>query len=77
MANETGRPTVQDKFLSELRKNKIPVTIHIVNGYQLNGIIILGYDSFVITVEAAGKPMMIYKHAISTISPEKKAEETN
>ncbi len=60
---------LQDAFLNAARKAKTPVTIHVINGYQIKNAVITGYDSFVITVEAGGEQMMIYKHAVSTVTP--------
>ena len=74
MANETRQPNRQDQFLNKLRKEKREVTIHIVNGYQLNPVKITGYDNFVIMAEAGGKETMIYKHAVSTVTPEGTAQ---
>lgn len=59
---------LQDIFLNESRKNKIPVTIHLTNGFQLRGNV-KGFDSFTVIIDSDGKQMMIYKHAISTITP--------
>jgi len=59
---------LQDVFLNQLRKDYVPVTIHLVNGFQLKGII-KGFDNFVVILESEGKQMMIYKHAISTVTP--------
>ena len=59
---------LQDHFLNQVRKDGIPVTIHLVNGFQIKGIV-RGFDSFVILVDAMGKQQMLYKHAISTITP--------
>ena len=50
MANE-GRSNLQDEFLNRMRKSRTPVTIHVINGYQLNHIKILSYDSYVILAE--------------------------
>ena len=61
---------LQDIFLNGARKNKVLVTIHITNGFQLRGII-TGFDSFIVVLESEGKQLMIYKHAISTITPYK------
>ncbi|MFA9397165.1 MAG: RNA chaperone Hfq [Clostridiaceae bacterium] len=61
---------LQDLFLNEARKNKIPVTIFLVNGFQLKGLV-KGFDNFIVLLESDGKQMMIYKHAISTINPSK------
>lgn len=64
---------LQDIFLNGARKNKIPVTIHLTNGFQIRGTV-TGFDSFTVvlcvTSNNDGKQqMLIYKHAISTISP--------
>ena len=70
-----GKPlNLQDAFLNAARRDRIPVTIHVTNGYQINNALIIGYDSFVVLAEAEGKQMLIYKHAISTISPQKRVE---
>lgn len=46
---------LQDTFLNSLRKEKIPVTVHVVNGYQLNHLLIISFDSYAILAEAGGK----------------------
>ncbi len=60
--------TLQDQFLNEIRKREERVTIIMINGYQLNNVKLIGFDSFALLVESDGKQMLIYKHAISTIS---------
>ena len=65
---------LQDVFLNHVRKQKMEVTIHVTNGFQINHATILGYDNFVILAECGGKQMLIYKHAVSTISPVEKIE---
>lgn len=65
---------LQDTFLNQVRREQMPVTIHVTNGYQINNAVIQGYDSFVILAEAEGKQLMIYKHAVSTISPQRRVE---
>lgn len=59
---------LQDAVLSEVRRDKVPVTLFLMNGFQLRGII-TGYDSFVVVLVSEGKQQMIYKHAISTLVP--------
>ncbi|MCM8901159.1 RNA chaperone Hfq [Caldicoprobacter algeriensis] len=59
---------LQDAYLNQLRKERIPVTIHLINGFQLKGLI-KGFDNFIILFESEGKQMMIYKHAVSTVTP--------
>lgn len=67
---------LQDAFLNGARKSKTPLTIHVTNGYQINSAVVVGYDSFVVLCECDGRQMMIYKHAISTMSPEKRIDVT-
>lgn len=59
---------LQDSFLNQVRKENIPVTIYLVNGFQLKGTV-KGFDNFTVILEHDGKQQMVYKHAISTISP--------
>ncbi len=59
---------LQDAILNEVRKDRVPVTLFLMNGFQLRGII-TGYDSFVVVLVTDGKQQMIYKHAISTLAP--------
>lgn len=60
--------TMQDQFLRQLRLERIPVTVFLVNGFQIRGVV-TGCDSFSVFMLADGKQEMIYKHAISTIMP--------
>ena len=59
---------LQDAILNEVRRDKVPVTLFLMNGFQLRGII-TGFDSFVVVLVSEGKQQMIYKHAISTLAP--------
>lgn len=59
---------LQDAFLNQVRKERIPVTIFLVNGFQIKGLV-KGFDNFTVVVEMDGKQQMVYKHAISTIAP--------
>ena len=61
---------LQDAILKECRREKAPVTLFLMNGFQLRGII-TGFDSFVVVLVTDGKQQMIYKHAISTLAPMK------
>ncbi len=61
---------LQDVFLNQVRKEHVPVTIHLTNGYQIKGTV-KGFDNFTIILDSEGKQLMIYKHAVSTISPSK------
>ena len=59
---------LQEAILKECRKEKVPVTLFLMHGFQLRGIV-TGYDSFVVGLVSDGKQQMIYKHAISTLAP--------
>ena len=64
--NETMN--LQDAILKEVRREKVPVTLFLMNGFQMRGTII-GYDPFVVVLDSEGRQQVIYKHAISTIAP--------
>jgi len=60
---------LQDQFLNQVRKENLPVTIFLVNGYQLKGIV-KGFDNFTIAMmDSEGRQQLVYKHAISTVQP--------
>lgn len=59
---------LQDYFLNQVRRESIPVTIYLVNGFQLKGIL-RGFDNFTVILDSDGKQQMVYKHAISTVMP--------
>lgn len=61
---------LQEAILSEVRRDHVPVTLFLMNGFQLRGVI-TGFDSFVVVLVSDGKQQMIYKHAISTLAPMK------
>ena len=67
MANEKSQ-SVQDVFLNNIRKSKMPVTVFLVNGVKLQGII-TWFDNFSVLLRRDGQAQLIYKHAISTIMP--------
>ena len=64
----TEQYNLQEAILMEVRKEKVPVTLFLMNGFQLRGTI-TGFDSFVVVLVTDGKQQMIYKHAISTLAP--------
>ena len=64
----TEQVNLQDAILKEVRRDKVPVTLFLMNGFQLRGII-TGFDSFVVVLVTDGRQQMIYKHAISTLAP--------
>ena len=59
---------LQDTFLNYIRREKIPVTLFLMNGFQLRGVV-RSFDSFVVLIDTDGRQQMIYKHAISTVAP--------
>lgn len=61
---------LQDVFLNQVRKEHIPVTVYLTNGFQLKGMV-KGFDNFTVVLDSEGRQQLIYKHAISTISPMK------
>ena len=61
---------LQDLFLTRLNRTRANVTFFLMNGYQLRGQV-AGFDAFVVFLTTDGKQQMIYKHAISTITPER------
>ena len=66
-------PNYQEQFLAAARGEKCVVTVFLMNGFQMKGIV-RGFDSFVVMVESEGRQQMIFKHAISTIAPPKPLE---
>jgi len=67
------QPNIQDSFLSAARRTAVRVTMFLMNGYQLRGVI-TAFDPYVVVVNSDGKQQIIYKHAISTIAPERNLE---
>lgn len=61
---------LQDVFLNQVRKEHVPVTVYLTNGFQLRGMV-KGFDNFTVVLDSEGKQQLVYKHAISTVSPMK------
>jgi len=61
---------LQEIFLNQVRKARTPVTIFLVNGVQMRGLV-TGFDNFTVVLDSEGRQQLIYKHAISTIIPAK------
>ena len=59
---------LQDAFLNQIRKNKVPVTVFLVNGVKLQGVI-GAFDNFCVLLRRNGHVQLVYKHAISTVMP--------
>lgn len=72
-ATATKLPNVQDSFLSAARRTSAHVTIFLVNGYQMRGVI-RAFDAYVVVLTTENRQQVIYKHAISTIAPERAVE---
>lgn len=64
------KATLQDVFLNELRREKIPVTVFLTNGFQQRGVV-TSFDGYTVMLLFEGKQYLIYKHAISTVIPQR------
>ncbi len=70
MTNSTSKSqSLQDNYLNQLRKDKIPVVVYLTNGVRLKGVV-KAFDNFVILLKEATQ-QLVYKHAVSTIVPER------
>ena len=63
-----NKANLQELFLLRARRDKVPGTVFLMNGFQMRGII-TGFDDFVVVLDSDGKQQVIYKHAISTVAP--------
>ena len=59
---------LQDAFLHRARAERVPVTLFLMNGFQLRGVL-RAFDSYTVVIDSDGKQQLIFKHAISTIAP--------
>jgi len=66
--NMKNNINLQDVFLNQVRKESSMITIFLVNGFQLKGTV-KGFDNYTIVLDSDGRQQLIYKHAVSTISP--------
>ena len=64
---------LQDAFLAGARRANLFVTVFLMNGFQMHGVV-AGFDSFTVVLNSDGKQQLIYKHAISTLVPPKPVE---
>jgi host factor-I protein len=64
----SAKPSLQDDFLNSIRKAKVPLTIFLVNGVKLQGVI-TGFDTFSVLLRKDNFLQLVYKHAISTVMP--------
>jgi host factor-I protein len=64
-----NRAQLQDTYLAEVKRQEIAVTLYLMNGFQLRGTV-KGYDAFTIVLEYEHRLHLVYKHAVSTISPQ-------
>ena len=65
-----NKQNLQDLFLLRAKRDRVPVTMFLMNGFQMRGCI-TGFDAFTVVLNSDGKQQIIYKHAISTIVPER------
>ena len=63
-----NKANLQDIFLLQAKRDKLPVTMFLMNGFQMRGVM-TGFDTFVVILDSEGRQQVIYKHAISTIAP--------
>ena len=63
-----NKANLQDIILLRAKRDKLPVTMFLMNGFQMRGVI-TGFDAFVVILDSEGRQQVIYKHAISTIAP--------
>ena len=68
MLTQKTAMNLQDEYLNQLRRDKLLVTVFLMNGFQMKGVI-RAFDSFSLLVEVEGKQELIYKHAVSTVIP--------
>ena len=64
----TDRQNLQDAFLNQVRKTKIPVTVFLINGVKLQGVV-SSFDNFCLLLRRDGHVQLVYKHAVSTVMP--------
>ena len=65
-----NRSTLQDTFLNEARRERMPLTVFSTNGFQQRGSIV-AFDGFTVLLQYEGRQYLVYKHAISTIIPQR------
>ena len=70
------KANLQDIFLTKVKRDRVPVTMFLMNGFQLRGVIV-GFDAFVVVLDSDGRQQIVYKHAISTIAPLRPVDLTN
>lgn len=67
------RMDLQEQFLDQARRDRTGLTVFLMNGFQMRGVV-TGYDDFTVVLDCEGKQELVYKHAISTMIPVKPAE---
>ncbi len=66
--SDNKKQNLQDTFLNHVRKQKVPVTIFLVNGVKLQGVV-TWFDNFCVLLKRDGQVQLVYKHAVSTVMP--------
>ena len=69
----SDKQNLQDAFLNQVRKTKVPVTIFLINGVKLQGVV-TWFDNFCLLLRRDGMSQLVYKHAISTVVPARAVE---
>ena len=67
------RMDLQEQFLDQARRERTGLTVFLMNGFQMRGVV-TGYDDFTVVLDCEGKQELVYKHAISTMIPVKPTE---
>ena len=65
---QVKQTSLQDNFLNMARKERMPVTVFLTNGFQIRGLV-KAFDNYTVVLDSEGKQQLIYKHALSTIVP--------
>ena len=63
-----SKVNLQDNFLNQVRRDNVLITLYLINGFQLKGVI-RGFDNFTVIIESDGKQMLVYKHAFLNHHP--------
>lgn len=75
MSTAKGNVNIQDQFLNHMRREKAPVTVHLLDGKEIHGHI-KSFDNFCIQLESSSSETLVYKHGISSITPSKVSDYT-
>ncbi len=65
-----NKPNIQDQFLNAVKRDGVPVSVFVTNGFKITGAKVIGFDNYAVLIETNGQQMLVYKHAVSSIVPE-------